>query len=130
MIPKLPSEKFWKLYKNLPQELQEVLLSEKTGEEVRDICRRYGISEIEEEILDLVGLTLIGLLPFEDLKLALEKDLKLSPQTAKQIAQEIFRFIFFPVKSSLEKIYKIEMKEEKETLKEAKKEDIYREPIE
>jgi hypothetical protein len=130
MIPKLPSEKFWKLYKNLPQELQEVLLSEKTGEEVRDICQRYGISEIEEEILDLVGLTLIGLLPFEDLKLALERDLKLSPQTAKQIAQEIFRFIFFPVKSSLEKIYKIEMKEEKETLKEAKKEDIYREPIE
>jgi hypothetical protein len=130
MIPKLPSEKFWKLYKNLPQELQEVLLSEKTGEEVRDICQRYGILEIEEEILDLVGLTLIGLLPFEDLKLALERDLKLSPQTAKQIAQEIFRFIFFPVKSSLEKIYKIEMKEEKETLKEAKKEDIYREPIE
>jgi len=128
MIPKIPIEKFLKLYKSLPQDLQEVVSSEKTGEEVWDICQRYGIPEKSEEILDVVGLVLIGLLPPEDFRTALEKDLKISSPIAEKINREIFRFVFFPVKLSLEKIYKMEI-EEGGTVKE-KKEDIYREPIE
>ena len=129
MTTKIPPEKFWKLYKGLPQELQEVVSSEKTGEEVFDICERYQILEKGEAILDLVGLVLIGLLPPEDFQLALEKDLKLSPEIAEKVSREIFRFIFFPVKFSLEKIYKMETKEEHPKGTE-KKEDIYREPLE
>jgi hypothetical protein len=128
MIPKIPAEKFWKLYKTLPQELQEALFSEKTGEEVLDICQRYGVLERGEEILDVVGLVLLGLLPPEDFKIALEKDLKISPSVAEGINREVFRFVFFPVKLSLEKIYKIEIEEEGAGKK--KIEDIYREPIE
>ncbi len=129
MATKIPPEKFWKLYKELPKELQEVILSEKTGEEVFDICERYQIQERGEEILDFVGLVLIGLLPPEDFQLALEKDLKLSPEIAEKVSREIFRFIFFPVKFSLEKIYKMETKKEPPKGIE-KREDIYREPIE
>ena len=53
-----------------------------------------------------------------------------------KIAREINRFIFFPVKASLETLYKTKLdtgeeeKEEEEKEEETPKKDIYREPIE
>ena len=148
MPSKYTTEQLWKLYEKLPQELKEAVFSEETANNIYDICTR---NEIEDdrisEIARYTGRVLMGILPLDEFQEVLEKELKLKKDLAKKVFQEINRFIFYPVKTSLEEIYKVpvvpppagpppykppEVKipeaappEEKE-----KKPDIYRESIE
>ncbi len=141
MTQKLTPEKFWKLYEKLPQELKDALFSMETGDNIYEICQKNEIEDYLEEIVEYVGQVLIGVLPPEDFQKTLEKELKLEKEMAKKVAQEINRFIFYPVKSALEQLYKIEIKpperltekpkkELRLTEEKPKKRDIYREPIE
>ncbi len=154
MAKKYTSEQFWKLYENLPQELKDALFAEETGNYIYEICQRNETEEKLEEIVDCVGQVLVGVLPPENFQTALEKDIGLEKETAKKVAQETNRFIFYPVKSALEGLYKIGIEaltEEKEKIKpeskepspavggtaegkekpvETLKKDIYREPPE
>ncbi|KPJ73708.1 hypothetical protein AMJ48_00745 [Parcubacteria bacterium DG_74_1] len=146
-------EDLWKLYKLLPKELREVILSAETASSIRSVCAKNEINEKKiPSIAELVGEVLLGILPPDDFQGALEKDLDLEEKTAKKVALEIFRFIFYPVKTSLEKLYKTEVKPpakpstsspatgplkevfSKELSQERKPEgterDLYREPIE
>jgi len=140
MTKKCPPDQFWKLYEKLPQELKDALFSLETGENVSNICDKYGVEEGLREVVELVGQVLIGVLTPEDFSEALEKELKLERETARKVSQEINRFIFYPVKPALEELYKIEIspseksKKEMELKEEAPKvpseKDIYREPLE
>jgi len=135
-------EKFWDLYKKLPEELREAIWSEKTTDDIYDICQRNDIkdNQIVSEIIRIVGQVLLGVLPPEDFQETLEKELKLEKDLAKKVSQEINRFIFYPVKASLEELHKIEIAppakptgitpppEEKPPVPPG--EDIYRESIE
>lgn len=109
MAEKLPPERFWELYKNLPQELKNVLFAEETGDCVYEICKKNEIEEKMGEIVDYVGQVLIGVLPPEDFQKTLEKKVEISPETAKKVTQEIHRLIFYPVKPCLEELYKVEL---------------------
>lgn len=140
MPKKYTPEQFWELYKKLPQELKDALFAEETGNNIYEICKRNEIEENLDEIVDLVGQVLLGVLPPEEFQETLEKELKLEKELAKKVSQEIHRFIFYPVKTSLEEIYRIEIAppakptkiipppEEKPPAPPSK--DIYREPIE
>jgi len=140
MPKKYTSEQFWKLYEKLPQELKDALFAEETGNNIYDICKRNEIEENLEQIVDYVGQVLVGVLPPEDFQETLEKELNLDKEVAKKVSQEINRFIFYPVKSSLEELYKIEITpaakptgitppaEKKPSAPSGK--DVYREPIE
>jgi len=136
---KYTPEQFWKLYEKLPEELKEAVFSEETAETIWDICERNEVEKISE-VAEYVGQVLLGVLPPEDFQETLEKELKLEKDLAKKVSQEINRFIFYPVKASLEELYKIEIAppakptgitpppEEKPPVPPG--EDIYREPIE
>jgi len=146
MSKKHTSEQFWKLYEKLPQELKDALFAEETGNNIHNICERNEIEKYLGEMVDYVGQVLVGVLPLEDFQEILEKELKLKKSAAKKVAQEINRFIFYPVKPALEEIYKVPItpppagpkvalspeaaapSEEKPTTPPAK--DVYREPIE
>jgi len=140
MPKKYTSEQFWKLYEKLPQELKDALFAEETGDNIYEICKRNEVEKNLEAIVDYVGQVLVGVLPLEDFQEILEKELKLKKSAAKKVAQEINRFIFYPVKPALEQLYKTEIAppakptkvtpppEEKPTTPPAK--DVYREPIE
>jgi hypothetical protein len=52
---------------------------------------------------------LLGLLPPDDFQKTLQKEVGLKNGTAKQVAQEIYRHIFFPVRSLLEELYKVDI---------------------
>jgi hypothetical protein len=145
-------EQFWKLYEKLPQELKDALFAEETGNNIHDICERNGILEKLDQLVEYVGQVLLGVLPLDEFQKTLEKELELDPEVAKKVYQEIFRFIFYPVKTSLEELYKTEIapiagvpvkppvkrvtEEKPETSPEEKPErkskgvDRYREPIE
>ena len=140
------SEQLWKLYKNLPEELKEAVFSMETTNSIYDICARNEIEKVKE-LAKLVGYVLIGVLPPDEFQENIKKELKLKEEKAKSVAQETYRFIFYPVKPLLEEIYKIELKpavglkkttaeklgatpRSKKESSALPKEDIYREPIE
>jgi len=139
MPKKYTREEFWKLYEKLPQELKDALFAEETGDNIYETCKRNGVENNLDQIVEYVGQVLVGVLPPDEFQATLEKEVKLNKDVAKKVAQEINRFIFYPVKSSLEELYKIEIAppakpkvvpppEEKPPAPPAK--DIYREPIE
>jgi len=140
MVRKISSEKFWELYKSLPQELKEVLADQETGDVILSVCQRNGIPEKTEEIVDSVSQVLIGLSPPDEFQQVLERELKIEPEVAKKVNQEIYRFIFYPVKANLEELYRKELVSIAEPSKivpppEEKPEpqtktDVYREPVE
>jgi len=109
MPKKYTSEQFWKLYQKLPRELKDAVSSEETSNTIYDICKRNEILENLEEVVDYAGYVLIGVLPPGEFQETLEKEVKLKKDAAKKVAQEINRFIFYPVKISLEELYKIEI---------------------
>ncbi len=145
MLEKYTPEQFWKLYQKLPQDLKDVLFAEETGNNIYEICKRNEIEENLEAIVDLIGQVLLGLLPPNEFQETLEKELKLEREVAKKVNHEINRFIFYPVKASLEELYKMPLtpttepkitperpiipKIEKKPEAPPKR-DIYREPIE
>lgn len=140
-MKKYTKDQFWKLYAKLPQELQDALFAEETGNNIFEICKRNRIEDNLDQIVEYVGQVLVGVLPPKDFQENLEKELKLKKETAKKVAQEINRFIFYPVKPTLEELYKIEivppvkpsgvtppLSEEKPKAPPGK--DLYREPVE
>lgn len=139
MAEKYTREQFWKLYQRLPQKLKDTLFAEETGNSIYEICKRNKIERNLGQIVDYVGQVLLGILPPSDFQETLEKELKLEKEVAKRVAQEVNRFIFYPVKSSLEELYKTPIAPQPTTLPKTTPErkpatfptrDIYREPIE
>jgi len=102
---KYTSEQFWKLYENLPQELKDALFAEETGDNIYEVCQKNEQEDELGDIVDYVGQVLVGVLAPADFQKAIGQDLAISPETAKKIAQEINRLIFYPVKTALEELY-------------------------
>lgn len=101
-------DQLWKLYENLPPDLQEAIFSEKNAEHIDAICGRYKLAEEKiPEIAGLVGKILLGIMPPENFQDVLEKEAGLKREIAKEVAHEINRFILAPVKGSLDQIYHI-----------------------
>jgi len=145
MSKKYTSEQFWKLYEKLPQELKDALFAEETGNNIYDICKRNGILEGLDRVVEYVGQVLLGVLPPEEFQEVIEKEMGIAKDLAKKVVHEIDRFIFYPVKPLLEELYKIEIvppakptkitpppeatAPPKEKPKAPPREDVYREPI-
>ncbi len=102
-------KKFTKLYNSLPKSLQKVISSKELGDNLEDICTKFEILNSLYEINDFVGDVLLGLLPPNEFQKKIENELDLKKEKAKKITREINRYIFYPVKSSLEDVYNIEI---------------------
>lgn len=132
MAEEYTKEQLWKIFTKLPEVLKETIFSEKTAEDIYNICQRNRISEEKiPEIARLIGNVMLGILLPEKLKNTLKQDLKLKKDTIEKVSFEIERVIFFPIRKELNEIYKIKSatKTKEETSTEGKK-DIYREIIE
>jgi len=142
-------EQLWKLYEVLPKELKEAIFSEETANSIHEACARNNLEEAKiPEIAKYTGYVLMGLVPPDEFEKTLKEKLALDNEQAKKINQEITRFVFFPLRATLESIYKTEVeqvakpdlsekpstaekipKEEKPPSKRQGK-DVYREPVE
>jgi len=106
MEKKYTKEQFWELYKKLPDDLKDAIFSDDNTNAIENICKRNEIEEEKiSEIASLIGHVFLGLLPFEEFGESLKKDLGIKGDKAKKLTTEIYRFIFFPMKGSLEKLY-------------------------
>ncbi len=119
MPPQYTKDQFWELYKKLPPELKKAVSSNKTSDNLYEICKKYKILSNLYEIAEYVGQTLLGVLAPTDFQSIIEKDLEIELSSAKKVSQEINRFIFYPVKATLTEIYNMDfpsIAEEKKTL--------------
>ncbi|MBZ1348505.1 MAG: hypothetical protein KYQ20_01975 [Candidatus Nealsonbacteria bacterium] len=98
------TEQFWKLYEKLPEELQKAIFSMETANNIWDICERNNIEKVSS-IAKYVGNVLVGVLAPEDFQETLEKELKIEKEQAKETSREINRFIFYPIKEALWRLY-------------------------
>ena len=144
MPEEYPKEELQKIYEALPNDLKEVLFSEKTADDIHDVCVENGLEEKNLELAKYTGYVLLGLLSPNDFEKTLEEKLGLKNDLAKKVSQEITRLVFIPLKTSLEALYKIkieppaepseELAEEELPKKEKPKKragkDVYRETIE
>jgi len=106
-MPAYSPEQLSQLYEKLPQELQDAIFSEENGKYIQDICKENGVVN-EDQVLDAIRNTayvLMGLLPPNELSGVLEKEAGIEGKVAQQISREIKRFIFYPVKKTLENLY-------------------------
>ncbi len=110
-MPDYPKEQLQELYKNLPKDLREAGFSKENAKNIHEICVKNDITD-EDVIFDVAkntGYVFLGLLPPSEFSYILEKDLKLEKSKAELIASEITRFVFLPVRSSLEALYKMKI---------------------
>lgn len=135
-----PKEQLRELYKDLPKDLQKATFSEKVAANIQEVCKENGVAD-DDIIFDItknIGYVFLGLLAPNEFSDVLEKELKIEKKKAEQISSEITRFIFLPLKKSLEALYQIKIKpgmktkieEAKKTEKKPKKIDKYKERIE
>lgn len=113
MAKKYKPEEIEKIMQNLPEELKETFFSLETAETISNTCKTYGIiDERVGKIADSVGQVLMGLSSISEFQETIQKEVDLPPVLAQAIAQEINRFIFYPMKPALEQLYKIGISEE------------------
>ena len=130
-MPILSKDKFWDLYKDVPQDIKDLLFSEETGNIIEEICQEHKCPERFDSLLDCVSQALLGLIHPGELEETLINDLKFDKTQAKKLSQKINRLIFFPVKQSISLLNQ----EESKTIPQKEKpastgEDKYREAIE
>lgn len=125
----------------LPHDLLRTVLSKETPEKITEVCLRSRVDNAEqlEKIGYQTGLVLLGKLPPEGFRKALETKVGLAPEIAERINQSIEEIIFDPLKESLNQVYKKEAPPPKPEAKPEipeekppvpKKADVYREPLE
>lgn len=138
MVKEYTKKQLWELYNKLPPILKEVVFSEKSAESIYSVCEKNDINEVSS-LTRYVQDVLLGILRPDEFQTTIESELKLEKDAAKKVAQEINRFIFYPVKSSLEELYSMEITTPaqmkipgpvEEKPKPSKRKDTYREVVE
>ena len=140
-MPDYPKEQLRELYKDIPKDLQKATFSEEVAANIQEVCKENGITD-DDVIFDItknIGYVFLGLLPPNEFSDVLEKELKIEKGKAEQVSSEITRFVFLPVKKSLEALYQIKIKassklkkgdQPEAEVKKPKKKDVYREVLE
>lgn len=128
-----PPEHLWPLYEKLPQDLKRTIFAVETADLIYEICTRNGVPEEKiSEVAKYTGYVLLGVLLPDKFLSTLKEEVKLTDEQAEKVNWEISRFIFLPVRVSLEMIYKTEIALgfKPPAGVEPEKRDIYREPLE
>lgn len=108
MEPYISPQEFREHYEKLPQELQDAIFSEITAQKIEVIANNHNAGRLVSEIARLTGRVMLGILPLNHFIQALSEHIGVDQQTATSIAQDINRYIFFPVRDALRLIYGID----------------------
>ena len=117
MAIKYTQQQLDRALQHLPEELKTTLFSVETSEKLADVSERYNIYGEKGVLLSkYVGYVLMGLVLPQDFEQLLQKDLKVPKKVAQEIAREINRFVFYPVKSALEQLHNVQITPTSKTL--------------
>ena len=115
-------EQLWKMYRQLPEELQEALFSVEHADEIDSICEQNGAKNETREITRQVGSVLLGITPIEEFEGILVKDVGLKKAQAQEVSRRIYRAVFYPVKMELEQLHSF--KAQQKPLRKQSAEDV------
>lgn len=102
MAKEIDQKRIFEILDKLPENLREAFFSVETAEKISEVCEKYEIPpERVSLVAKCVGHVLLGILSPEELAGALEKEAGLKKDAAQNTSQQIYRYIFFPVKESL-----------------------------
>ncbi|MBI2577618.1 MAG: hypothetical protein HYV77_02105 [Candidatus Wildermuthbacteria bacterium] len=108
MANQYTQEELWKLYKTLPEQLQEAIFSEETANHIGSACTKNQVpGNLVPRVAAQVGDVLLGLVRPEDFQKNLEKEIGLKKAATQGITQELNRFIFYPLRSTIDSLHKI-----------------------
>jgi len=137
MAKEYTKKQLWELYNKLPPTLKEVVFSEKAAETIYNVCEKNDIDRISD-LTRYVQDVLLGILKPDEFQTTIGTGLGIEKDVAEKVAQEINRFIFYPIKGSLEELYNMDITPpaqmkapgpiEKKP-KPSKRKDSYREPV-
>lgn len=126
-------EQLWPIYESLPTELRDAIFAENTAKHINSICQRNNLTDDEmAETARYVGYVLLGVLKRSEFETTLREEMKLSEDQVKKVSREMNRFIFFPLKATLDNIFPDEEWSEQNQIaqQENYRIDSYRENIE
>ena len=93
---------YLKVFNNLPENVQDVILSKDTAQNIKDICINQGIKEsVIPVVSELVGDVLMGILQEPALIQQLTEKANITGTASKEIADAISREVLAPVRSSI-----------------------------
>lgn len=129
-------EQIRKLYETLPQELKDAYTSAETGDIILNTCIANDVEEKLPIVVNCVGNVLLGVLPLNEFPKELETKMKVKPEVAKNVVNQLNRLIFFPVKNSILSLYEENFGPEQateiikeETVEPLSADDDYREKV-
>ena len=140
---KISKDEAWKIYETLPKDLKQAIFSEETANSILSACQRNNLADLQtSQVAELVGYSLMGILPLENLTQEIMQTTNATQAQANQVFNEINRLVFFPLKIFLDELYNLKPKEkpaEKSTSEKPetfipqslpKEDDTYREAVE
>jgi hypothetical protein len=104
MLDGMPHEQFNELFKKLPENLQDAIYAEETGQNAEAICERNKIPELFGFLIDRILSVYLGILPLEKFLEGIGQKIEGKPG-AKQILYEIDRFLILPYKEAITQLY-------------------------
>ena len=129
---KYTREQILELYKTLPEELKHALDSDRSMDTLEKLSSENNLTNEQVEIfIDAVNEVILGLLHPEEFQSKLEQA-QIPKEVSRNINTVVTRFIFYPVKKSLNSLYNIQLQSpgEKPEQKPSLTKDAYREIIE
>lgn len=118
-------DRFWKIYPNLPPDIQEAIFSEETAKIVQGLVEQYGLEDQPVTKLgNIVGDVLLGLLNLGQVLTRLQQEYALSKELAQKLNGDLQNLIFQPLQGNLKKLNYLR------PFSPGKLKDIYGEPIE
>ncbi len=95
------------VFYQLPQDLQESILAEKTAESIWNLIKnKYNLPKKSiNATARIIGLIFLGELPIKNFIVALQNDLNVDVKMAQDIARDINMAIFQPVRESLMQVH-------------------------
>lgn len=95
MTNEIAQKQILEIIEKLPEEVKEILFSEKTADTIFNICNKYGVAlEKITMVAKYAGRVVLGILPREKLSETLKDEAGLSQKTASSVADEIGLAIF------------------------------------
>lgn len=88
-------EQILEIIKDLPEDIKDVFFSEDTGDKIISVCEKYKVPARGVPFVSkYAGYVLLGILPLESLRDVLEKEVGLSKDVSKSLADELNLSIF------------------------------------
>jgi hypothetical protein len=106
MLEQYTKDQLWAIYNKLPQPLKEAVFSAENADHIYNTCERHNVEAISQ-VASYVGFVLMGLLLPSQFEKTLVSEVKLKKPIAQQVAADINRFVFYPVKEELEELHRI-----------------------